>query len=144
MNNLPVKAKAYLIGTYIFGVILISYALFFSPVRRPALSWEMALFLGIAIFAYGKKITLMRHKGVADAGSMSLGFAITFAAILRLGPTGGMLVAAVGCLSSCLYPKRQPPYHVILVNDADHTVDYVVIMMQKVFGKKLSEYFWLC
>ena len=112
MNNLPVKAKAYLIGTYIFGVILISYALFFSPVRRPALSWEMALFLGIAIFAYGKKITLMRHKGVADAGSMSLGFAITFAAILRLGPMGAMLVAAVGCLSSCLYPKRQPPYQI--------------------------------
>lgn len=31
--------------------------------------------------------------------------------------------------------KRQPPYHVILLNDADHTVDYVVIMMQKLFGK---------
>ena len=32
--------------------------------------------------------------------------------------------------------KRQPPYNVILLNDDDHTVDYVVIMMQKVFGKK--------
>ena len=112
MSDLPVKAKIYLISIYFFGVMLISYALFFSPVHRPALSWEMALFLSIAIFAYGKKITLMRHKGVADAGSMSLGFAITFAAILRLGPTDAMIVAAVGCLSSCLYPKRQPPYQV--------------------------------
>ena len=32
--------------------------------------------------------------------------------------------------------KHQPPYHVILINDDDHTVDYVVLMMQKLFGKK--------
>ena len=31
-------------------------------------------------------------------------------------------------------PKRQPPYHVILLNDDDHTVDYVVALCQKVFG----------
>ena len=30
--------------------------------------------------------------------------------------------------------KRQPPYNVILMNDDDHTVEYVVAMMQKVFG----------
>jgi ATP-dependent Clp protease adaptor protein ClpS len=30
--------------------------------------------------------------------------------------------------------KRQPPYHVILLNDDDHTVDYVVLMMQTLFG----------
>lgn len=35
--------------------------------------------------------------------------------------------------------KRQPPYNVILINDDDHTVDYVVVMMQKVFGKKPEE-----
>ena len=30
--------------------------------------------------------------------------------------------------------KRQPPYHVILLNDDDHTVEYVVHMMQNLFG----------
>jgi len=30
--------------------------------------------------------------------------------------------------------KRQPPYNVILMNDDDHTVEYVVTMCQKVFG----------
>lgn len=30
--------------------------------------------------------------------------------------------------------KRQPPYNVILMNDNDHTVQYVVAMCQKVFG----------
>jgi len=32
--------------------------------------------------------------------------------------------------------KLQPPYNVVLLNDDDHTVDYVVLLMQKVFGKK--------
>ena len=31
-------------------------------------------------------------------------------------------------------PKRQPPYHVILWNDDDHTYAYVVEMLQKLFG----------
>ncbi len=31
-------------------------------------------------------------------------------------------------------PKRLPPYHVILWNDDDHTVSFVVNMMQKLFG----------
>jgi ATP-dependent Clp protease adaptor protein ClpS len=32
--------------------------------------------------------------------------------------------------------KHQPPYNVVLLNDDDHSVDYVVFMMQKLFGKK--------
>ena len=31
-------------------------------------------------------------------------------------------------------PKRQPRYHVILWNDDDHSYDYVIAMMQKLFG----------
>ena len=30
--------------------------------------------------------------------------------------------------------KRQPPYHVILLNDNDHTYQYVIHMLQKLFG----------
>lgn len=30
--------------------------------------------------------------------------------------------------------KRQPPYHVILLNDDDHTYQYVIYMLQKLFG----------
>jgi ATP-dependent Clp protease adaptor protein ClpS len=30
--------------------------------------------------------------------------------------------------------KRQPPYHVILLNDDDHTYEYVIVMLQVLFG----------
>lgn len=30
--------------------------------------------------------------------------------------------------------KRQPPYHVILLNDDDHTYQYVIHMLQVLFG----------
>ncbi len=31
-------------------------------------------------------------------------------------------------------PERLPPYHVILVDDDDHTFDYVIGMLARVFG----------
>ncbi|GIW79952.1 MAG: ATP-dependent Clp protease ClpS [Gemmatales bacterium] len=30
--------------------------------------------------------------------------------------------------------KKQPPYHVILLNDDDHTYDYVIRMLKVLFG----------
>ncbi len=31
-------------------------------------------------------------------------------------------------------PRRQPPYHVILLDDDDHTYVYVISMLRKLFG----------
>jgi ATP-dependent Clp protease adaptor protein ClpS len=36
-------------------------------------------------------------------------------------------------------PKRQPPYHVILWNDDDHSYEYVILMLQKLFGHPLEK-----
>jgi len=30
--------------------------------------------------------------------------------------------------------KRQPPYNVILLNDEDHSFEYVILMLQALFG----------
>lgn len=30
--------------------------------------------------------------------------------------------------------KKQPPYHVILLNDDDHSYDYVIRMLKQLFG----------
>ena len=31
-------------------------------------------------------------------------------------------------------PKRQPPYHVVLIDDDDHTYHYVIGMLKALFG----------
>jgi ATP-dependent Clp protease adaptor protein ClpS len=36
-------------------------------------------------------------------------------------------------------PKKQPPYAVIVENDDDHTFDYVIEVLQKVFGYDLQK-----
>jgi len=33
-------------------------------------------------------------------------------------------------------PKKQPPYHVILWDDDDHSYLYVMVMLQQLFGHK--------
>jgi ATP-dependent Clp protease adaptor protein ClpS len=37
--------------------------------------------------------------------------------------------------------KRQPPYNVILLNDDDHTYDYVIDMLRKLFGYPVEKGF---
>ncbi len=36
-------------------------------------------------------------------------------------------------------PKQQPPYHVVLHNDDDHSFAYVVGMLQKLFGHPVEK-----
>jgi ATP-dependent Clp protease adaptor protein ClpS len=35
--------------------------------------------------------------------------------------------------------KRQPPYHVILLNDDDHSYEYVIIMLQEIFAHPVEK-----
>jgi ATP-dependent Clp protease adaptor protein ClpS len=37
--------------------------------------------------------------------------------------------------------RHQPPYHVILLNDDDHTYDYVVRMLKELFGHPVERGF---
>lgn len=39
--------------------------------------------------------------------------------------------------------KRQPPYAVVVLNDDDHTFDYVILTFQKIFGYDLEKCFKL-
>jgi len=45
------------------------------------------------------------------------------------------LEAAVVVSGKKTKPKRQPRYHVILWNDDDHSYEYVIKMLQELFGK---------
>ena len=35
--------------------------------------------------------------------------------------------------------KRQPPYHVVLLNDDDHSFEYVIAMLQSLFGHPVEK-----
>jgi ATP-dependent Clp protease adaptor protein ClpS len=39
--------------------------------------------------------------------------------------------------------KRQPPYHVVLLDDDDHTYEYVIEMLQELFGHPVEKGFLL-
>src|SRR5690348_12743917 len=39
--------------------------------------------------------------------------------------------------------KRQPPYNVVLLNDDDHTYEYVIVMLQQLFGHPREKGFQL-
>ncbi len=38
-------------------------------------------------------------------------------------------------------PKRQPPYHVILLDDNEHSYQYVIQMLRKLFGHSFEKAF---
>ena len=110
MRSLPRKAQIYLFVIYLAGIAAIGCARVFAIPSWQARPWELGLFLALAAMAGGKKICLMRHKSQEDVGSMSLGFAITFASIIRFGPAAGLLVGAISSLTGCLYPRIQAGY----------------------------------
>jgi ATP-dependent Clp protease adaptor protein ClpS len=37
--------------------------------------------------------------------------------------------------------KTQPPYHVVLINDDDHSYEYVILMLLELFGHPLEKGF---
>ncbi|MBX9583535.1 MAG: ATP-dependent Clp protease adaptor ClpS [Gemmataceae bacterium] len=39
--------------------------------------------------------------------------------------------------------RRQPPYHVILLNDDDHSYEYVIVMLKELFGHPVEKGFQL-
>ena len=112
MPALPLTARIYLVLIYLAGLLAVAGACLVPLPHSPAQPWELVLFLVLALVAGGKKITLIAHKN-AEEMVMSLGFSITFAAMLRFGPAAGLLVGAVSCLSGCLYPKRYPLYQLL-------------------------------
>jgi ATP-dependent Clp protease adaptor protein ClpS len=50
---------------------------------------------------------------------------------------------AAAATADAARPKRQPRYHVVLWNDEDHTYQYVVAMLQKLFGHTAEKGFLL-
>ena len=110
MRSLPRKAQIYLFIVYIAGFGSVARFCLELAAQPKNAYWELAVFVVLGVVAGGKKIVLMRHKTQEDAGSMSLGFTITFAAMLHFGVGGGVLIALVSSISTGTYPRRQALY----------------------------------
>src|SRR4051794_3878629 len=113
MKALPGKARAFVLGIVVAGLVSAFLAMRLAkPPEHPGL-WELFIFMASAVFAGSRKVKLGRYRAVEDAGSMSLGFVITFATLMRFGPAAGMAVGTLSALSGCCYPKRQPGHQIL-------------------------------
>ncbi len=116
MNALPRKAQLFLILTVLAGIGAGVAAVFYPFPRSSVPAWEFAAFLILATVAGGKKVVITRIAGAdEDDGSMSVGFLITFLAMMHLGPADGICVAAMVSVTNGIYPKVQK-FHQLIFN----------------------------
>ena len=113
MKNLPKSAQWYLVFVDLLGGAAALFAALAPPVKAQAGLWEFAAYLALAVLVSRTRIRLMQRRGEEDNVTMSLAYVLTFAAMLRFGPSGALLVSAVSCLTTCLYPIRQPAYRIL-------------------------------
>jgi two-component sensor histidine kinase len=114
MRTLPPSARIFLILTCIIGVAVAAYAALNPIVSSVSPIWELAVLALLALVSGGKKLRVIgRGKSADQDGSLSLGFIIILAAIIRGGPQAGCVVAVFSCGSSCLYPRPQPFHHLL-------------------------------
>lgn len=108
MTGLPRAAQAFLITVCLLGAACFALSWQLPLPAHSGPIWELLMFVALAAVAGGKKVVLARHVSNEEAGSMSLGFTVTFAALLRFGPEACVLVGAASAVSCGLFPKRQP------------------------------------
>lgn len=144
VKALPWAARIYVAAIVVLGGICLwlSQTWRFEGFGAPL--WQVALFVGLALVAGGKKVSLSRRRENQESGSISLGFAVTLASLLMCGPGVATIATVVGCLSSCLFPKRQPLYQIVFnvslssVEAFAGGLTYVAIRPQALIGHALE------
>lgn len=107
MNGLPKAAKIYLALVAALGAVAAT-SVYFLPFPRHNYNWfDFALFAALAVIGSNRKVVVFRRGEDEDTGSMSLGFAVTFATMIHCGIREAMVVAGIGSLVGCFFPKRQ-------------------------------------
>ena len=116
MKNAPPKARFFILGTFAAGLAALWWTFFAAaPVRGlHAPWWEYAAFIVAGALAGKKKLSIVprflsKDDKPNDNGFLSLSFAITFAALLRVGPEGAALSNMASTVVSCMQPKQ--PWH---------------------------------
>jgi diguanylate cyclase (GGDEF)-like protein/putative nucleotidyltransferase with HDIG domain len=109
MRGLPAAARAYVTGVVVIGAVVFLAALPHARFDQPL------LFTGLFVLSSlstALKITLPLS---ASGSTMSVSYAVDFAALLLLGPHDTMLIAAAGALNQCLLKSRErnPVYRTV-------------------------------
>ncbi len=117
MLSLPKRAQLYIVNIYLLGIATALSAYYYRGPSTEASPWELVAYIALAALAGTRKVRLIRSKAESDVGSMSVGSAITFAALFRFGPTAGLGIGCISTFSGCIYPKRQP-FHQLTFNVA--------------------------
>ncbi len=113
MRRIPREAQIFVALVYLAGLLAAASTFIVPGPHAKAEHWELLVFVVLAVAAGSKKVRLMPRRSGDDVGSMSLGFALTFASMLRFGPSVAVLVGCTGIFFGCLYPKRQPAYQLL-------------------------------
>jgi diguanylate cyclase (GGDEF)-like protein/putative nucleotidyltransferase with HDIG domain len=115
---MPPKAKLYCAAVSLAGLAVGVLAMVAPGQAKLSSMGELLAFLVLAAFLGSRKVQLMRGKALEQMGSMSLGSAITFAAILHFGPSLGVLIGCVSTISACIFPKFKQTIPQFLFNIA--------------------------
>ncbi len=110
MRNLPRSARFTILVVSLAGAIsLVISQVLPLPISK-AQPWETAVFIILAVATGRLKVPLSRNANNEKTGSLLVGYVITFATLVKFGAGTAVLVALASTLSSCLFPKRQPPH----------------------------------
>jgi len=107
MRSTPPVFKLFIVAIIICALAILAPALWVSDWGRIP---ELVFFLTLGALAGSRSLRLRLGKGSKRCSKLSIGFPITYSAILIFGPAGGALVGLANGLSACIYPARQPIY----------------------------------
>ena len=113
MKSLPPQAATYLVAISVCGSLCLVYAPFLMHADKHAVLWQTAVFLVLGVFAGRMKLHLVRNSKENESGSITLGFAISLAALIQCGPGAAIVVSAATCLAGCIFPELQELHQII-------------------------------
>jgi diguanylate cyclase (GGDEF)-like protein/putative nucleotidyltransferase with HDIG domain len=100
IRQLPIAAQIYIAAVTLLGACLFSAALPLIEFNRPLLF--VTLLVGSVVTAVFKV-----NLPLSNAGSLSVSYAVDFAALLLLGPHQTMLIAVFSAWSQCTFKMRR-------------------------------------
>jgi diguanylate cyclase (GGDEF)-like protein/putative nucleotidyltransferase with HDIG domain len=118
MASLPRVVRSYLTLIWLAGALCTAWAVDSLVHISHAEGWvywlRLVLFLVLVSISATKNIQITpRQLDTNSTGTMSVAFAVSFAAIMTLGPEAGLLCGIATAVSAGLYPGRQAYYQIL-------------------------------